>query len=168
MLEERAAGQGALWAWRQALSTVRVRRRIVTGRPPRERWTEMLSNLWSDIRYAMRTFRRNPGFTAAAIVPIALGIGINTGIFSILDGLALRPLPAPEANELVTIYQQFKASHTAAPTARTSCSRCRSTKLSRHHADAFRSDGVLGDLDGHARRRVAAGDRRRPRHLQLL
>ena len=111
MLEERAAGRGALWAWRQALSTVRVRCRIVTGRPPRERWTEMLSNLWSDIRYAMRTFRRNPGFTAAAIVPIALGIGINTGIFSILDGLALRPLPAPEANELVTIYQQLRGVH---------------------------------------------------------
>src|SRR5207248_4137146 len=109
VLEERAAGRGTLWVWRQALSTVHVRRhRVIARTQPRDRWMGMISNLWSDIRYAVRTFRRNPGFAAAAIVPIALGIGINTGIFSILDGLALRPLPAPEAKELVSIYQQFQ------------------------------------------------------------
>ena len=64
----------------------------------------MLSNLWNDVRYALRTFRRHPGFTAAALLPIALGIGINTGIFSILDGLALRPLPAPEAEHAEKVH----------------------------------------------------------------
>jgi predicted permease len=68
----------------------------------------MLSNLWSDIRYAARMFRRNPGFAVAAVAPIALGIGINTGIFSILNGLAFRQLPAPDAAELVSIHQQFQ------------------------------------------------------------
>jgi predicted permease len=109
VLEEHAAGRGTLWVWLQALSTVRVRRHnVMTSEPPQGRWIEMLSNLSNDIRYATRTFRRNPGFTAAAVVPIALGIGINTGIFSILDGLALRPLPARQANELVSVYQQFQ------------------------------------------------------------
>src|SRR6188474_2422268 len=112
VIEEHANGKGRLWVWRQALSTVPVRRRgriqRQRGTIQRQRGTEMLSNLWSDVRYAMRTFRRNPGFAAAAIVPIALGIGINTGIFSILNALALRPLAAPEATELVSIYQQFQ------------------------------------------------------------
>ncbi|PYQ94869.1 MAG: hypothetical protein DMF97_17805 [Acidobacteria bacterium] len=67
----------------------------------------MLSNLWSDVRYALRTFRRNPGF-AAAIAPIALGVGINTGIFSILDAVALQPVPGSNSNELVSVYQQFR------------------------------------------------------------
>jgi putative ABC transport system permease protein len=107
VMEEHTNGKGMLWVWRQALSTMALRRGG-RDRIARERWSEMPSNVWNDIRYAMRTFRRNPGFTAAAVIPIALGIGINTGIFSVLDGLALRPLPAPEANELVSVYQRFQ------------------------------------------------------------
>lgn len=68
----------------------------------------MLSDLWTDIRYCLRTFRRSPGFAAAAIIPIAFGVGINTGIFSIVDSIALQPLPAPRAHELVSIYQQLQ------------------------------------------------------------
>ncbi len=68
----------------------------------------MLSNVRSDIRYALRTLRRNPGFAVAAILPIALGIGINTGIFSILNSVAWRPLPVSEPEALVSIYQDFR------------------------------------------------------------
>ena len=68
----------------------------------------MLSNVWIDTRYALRTFRRNPGFAAAAMVPIALGIGINTGIFAILSNVALRPLPTPDSTALVTVHQDFQ------------------------------------------------------------
>src|SRR5262245_40902271 len=57
--------------------------------------------------YAARTLRRNPGFTLAAIVPIALGIGINTGIFSILESVALRPLPASDPTKRVSIHRQL-------------------------------------------------------------
>lgn len=65
----------------------------------------MLSNLWSDLRYAARSLSRSPGFTAAAIVTIALGVGVNTGIFSVFNGLALRELSAPNADQLVSIHQ---------------------------------------------------------------
>jgi predicted permease len=110
VMEEYANGRGLLWVWRQALSTMPPRRRSLTA--PRiirqKRGPDMLQHLWTDVRYAMRSMRRNPGFTAAAIVPIALGIGINTGIFSILNGLALRPLAAPDATELVSVYQQIR------------------------------------------------------------
>ena len=68
----------------------------------------MLSNLWNDIRYAVRALGRSPGFAAAAVIPLALGIGINTGLFSILNSIALRPLPTPESTELVSIYQDFR------------------------------------------------------------
>jgi predicted permease len=61
--------------------------------------------LAGDFHYALRTLRASPGFTAAAIVAIAVGVGINAGLFSVLNGLALRDMPAPAAHELVTISQ---------------------------------------------------------------
>ena len=68
----------------------------------------MISSLWQDVRYAARGFYNNRAFTVAAILAIALGIGVNTGIFSILNGLALRDLPAPNAGKLVSIHQRFE------------------------------------------------------------
>jgi putative ABC transport system permease protein len=73
-----------------------------------ERVAEMLLNLRNDVRYALRTLTRNPGFAAAAIAPIALGIGINTGVFSVLNSVAWRALPVPDADALVSIYQDFR------------------------------------------------------------
>jgi predicted permease len=106
VFEEYAGGKrGVVWLCRHLLSTVRRHR---SPAMTSERRSDMLSNLWRDVRYALRTFRRNPGFAAGAIAPIALGVGINTGIFSILDAVALQPLPSPKPNELVTVYQQFR------------------------------------------------------------
>jgi predicted permease len=65
----------------------------------------MLSHLWNDFRYAARRLSASPGFTAAAVLTIALGVGINTGIFSVINGVVARDLPAPAANELVGIHQ---------------------------------------------------------------
>jgi predicted permease len=65
----------------------------------------MLAHLFSDLRNAVRRLATTPGFTAAAVITIALGVGINTGIYSVLNAIALRDLPAPQADELVTIHQ---------------------------------------------------------------
>ena len=67
----------------------------------------MLAHILSDLRYAARRLAGSPGFTAAAVVTIALGVGINTGLFSVLNGIALRDLPAPDAGELVSIHQTW-------------------------------------------------------------
>ena len=65
----------------------------------------MLSNLWNDLRYAARRLAASPGFTAAAVATIALGVGVNTGIFSVINGVLFRDLPATEAHRLVSIWQ---------------------------------------------------------------
>ena len=68
----------------------------------------MPSTLRSDFRYAARTLARNPGFATAAIVTIALGVGVNAGIFTTVNGLLYRDLPAADAHELVTIQQTLE------------------------------------------------------------
>ncbi|HVG83672.1 MAG TPA: hypothetical protein VM820_04110, partial [Vicinamibacterales bacterium] len=57
----------------------------------------------SDLKYAFRSYRRTPGFAAVAIVTLALGIGGSTAIYSVVDGILLRPLPYPEPTRLVKV-----------------------------------------------------------------
>ncbi len=66
-----------------------------------------LRDLADDTRYGLRMLLKNPGFTIAAVVAIALGVGINVGIFSVLNGAALRLLPIPRAEQLVSVSQIF-------------------------------------------------------------
>jgi macrolide transport system ATP-binding/permease protein len=66
--------------------------------------------LWQDIRYGLRILGRSPGFTAIAVLAIALGIGANTGIFTVLNGAALRMLPIPSAGQVVSVDQVFHGS----------------------------------------------------------
>src|SRR5438046_10189442 len=69
------------------------------------RGVNRVENFFQDLRCSLRMLWQNPGFTAAAVLAIALGVGINVGIFSVLNGAALRLLPIPRAEQVVSIDQ---------------------------------------------------------------
>jgi MacB-like periplasmic core domain len=68
-----------------------------------------MSTIVQDVKYALRSFLKAPGFTAVAILTIALGIGANTAIFTIINALLIRPLPYPAADRLVMLWQDMRA-----------------------------------------------------------
>ena len=64
-----------------------------------------MGTFWQDLRYGARMLRRNPGFAAVAILTLAIGIGANVVIFSIVNGVLLKPLPFPDSGRVVTIWE---------------------------------------------------------------
>ncbi|HKJ03132.1 MAG TPA: ABC transporter permease, partial [Longimicrobiales bacterium] len=67
-----------------------------------EEWN--LDTLWQDVRFAFRTLAKRPGFTLVAGLTLALGIGANSAVFSVVNGVVLRPLPIPDADDLVFVW----------------------------------------------------------------
>jgi predicted permease len=63
----------------------------------------ILAGLWQDIRYGLRMLRKNPGFTAVAVITLALGIGANTAIFTVVNTALLHPLPYPDSSRIVNV-----------------------------------------------------------------
>ena len=78
---------------------------VASGSPPElfEESRSYMSAFLQDVRFAVRTFTRNPSFTIVAVVTMALGIGASTAIFSVVNGVLLRPLPYPDSERLVVV-----------------------------------------------------------------
>ena len=101
-----------------------------------------MSNLWTDLRYALRQLRKSPGFAALAIATLAIGIGASTAIYSIVDGVLLRSLPYSHPQQLVSLFESLPALGML----QTTFSVPDYTYV-RSHATSFRSMGAYRDQD---------------------
>jgi putative ABC transport system permease protein len=105
------------------------------------RWSSV-EHFFADIHYALRTLRKNPGFTCVAILTLALGIGANTAIYSVVNAVLFHPLPIREPSRVVVLYDQFPSWNLP----RTKVSPLQFLEFSRR-TDLFESSGALKPIN---------------------
>src|ERR1700722_15811328 len=74
-----------------------------------------MSSLWQNVGFSWRMLGKNPGFTAVAVLTLALGIGANTAIFSVVYGALLAPLPMPHPEQLVMVWSDDDGRNVVSP-----------------------------------------------------
>src|ERR1700739_2286302 len=79
------------------------------------RQTQYLENFVQDLRYGLRMLRKNPSFTSVAVLALALGIGANTAMFSVIEAVLLRPLPYRNADEIVRVASTWDRDYSSSP-----------------------------------------------------
>jgi putative ABC transport system permease protein len=112
--DRRGRARATLWLWGQAARLAVTFRweRAAHGRPLPPIGDELrsISHMWDSLRqdvgFGVRMLRRQPGFTAIAVLALALGIGANTAIFSVVDAVLWRPLPYPRADRVMALAEQ--------------------------------------------------------------
>src|SRR5437868_732406 len=113
-----------------------------------QRGLPWLENLVRDARHGLRVLRRSPGFTAVALITIALGIGANTAIFSLINAVLLRPLPFADPERLVIVWEDLTFagfSHNTPAAANYADIKAQSRTLEDVAALDFRSFNLTGD-----------------------
>jgi putative ABC transport system permease protein len=113
---EEAFGQGSrsrhAWELVRAAAVIRMSKPLTAYRSPltRHRGDPLVTTLLADLRYGLRQLARRPGFTALAVLTLALGIGASTAIVSVVYPVLFRPLPYPDAGRIVSVWENGQSS----------------------------------------------------------
>ena len=105
--QARAAARAQVPDWKALIKNIKETERSATPRASsasRQRRSKLFSGIGKDLRTSLRTLRKHPGFAAVVIVTLALGVGANAAIFSMVDAVLLTPLPYENPEELVRLF----------------------------------------------------------------